>query len=62
MYFVTSATYSRRRLFEVQAPAELFLETLQHYRREGRYKLRCIAIHRRIGRLREKRPSGAKAH
>jgi putative transposase len=39
MYFVTSATYNRRRLFQVEANAVLFLETLQHYRREGHYKL-----------------------
>jgi hypothetical protein len=30
---VTSATFNRRRLFQVAANAELFLETLQQYRR-----------------------------
>jgi len=39
MYFVTSATHNRRRLFQVEANASLLLETLQHYRREGYYKL-----------------------
>jgi hypothetical protein len=28
-YFVTSATFGRRRLFQVAVNAELFLETLQ---------------------------------
>jgi putative transposase len=38
-YFVTSATFNRRRLFQIAANAELFLETLQHYRHAGHYKL-----------------------
>jgi putative transposase len=38
-FFVTSRTYNSRRIFQVAKTAELFLETLQHYRREGRYKL-----------------------
>jgi putative transposase len=36
-FFVTSATFQRRRLFQIAANAELFLEILQEYRREGRY-------------------------
>ena len=43
-YFVTSSTYNRRRLFQVTATAELFLETLQHYRREGHYKLHAFVL------------------
>jgi len=43
-YFVTSATYNRRRLFQVTTNAELFLETLQHYRREGQYKLHAFVV------------------
>ena len=43
-YFITTATYNRRRLFQVPANAELFLETLQHYRREGRYKLHASVV------------------
>jgi putative transposase len=43
-FFVTSATYNRRRLFQVPANAELFLETLQHYRREGHYKLHAFVV------------------
>jgi hypothetical protein len=37
-FFVTSATFNRRRLFQVVANAELFLETVQQYSREGNYK------------------------
>jgi len=43
-YFVTSATFNRRRLFQVAANAELFLEVLQHYRREGYYKLHAFVV------------------
>jgi putative transposase len=43
-FFVTSATFNRRRLFQVAANAELFLETLQHYRREGHYKLHAFVV------------------
>jgi putative transposase len=31
-YFVTTATHNRRRLFQVERNAHLFLEVLQHYR------------------------------
>jgi putative transposase len=34
-YFVTSATFNRRRLFQIAATAELFLKTLQKYRHAG---------------------------
>ena len=43
-YFVTSGTCDRRRLFQVAANAELFLETLQHYRRAGNYKLHAFVV------------------
>jgi len=43
-FFVTSGTYNRRRLFQVTANAELLLETLQHYRAEGHYKLHAFVI------------------
>ena len=43
-FFVTSATFQRRRLFQVTAKAELFLETLQQYRREGHYKLHAFVV------------------
>jgi putative transposase len=43
-FFITTATYNRRRLFQLPANAELFLETLQHYRRAGHYKLHAFVV------------------
>jgi putative transposase len=43
-YFVTSGTFNRRRLFQVAANAELFLETLQQYRHAGHYKLHAFVV------------------
>jgi len=43
-YFVTSRTFEHRRLFQVEAKARMFLETLQHYRAEGRYKLHAFVV------------------
>jgi putative transposase len=43
-YFITAPTYNRRRLFQTTANAELFLDTLQHYRREGHYKLHAFVV------------------
>jgi putative transposase len=43
-YFITSATYNRRRLFQTETNAQLFLDTLQHYRREGHYKLHAFVV------------------
>lgn len=43
-FFVTTQTHDRRRLFQVTATAELFLKTLQHYRREGHYKLHAFVV------------------
>jgi putative transposase len=43
-YFVKSGTFNRRRLFQVATNAELFLETLQHYRRAGHYKLHAFIV------------------
>jgi putative transposase len=43
-YFVTSRTYKSSRLFQVTANAELFLETLQHYRRAGHFKLHDFVV------------------
>ncbi len=31
-FFITTVSYNRRRIFQVTRNAELFLETLQHYR------------------------------
>jgi putative transposase len=38
-FFITAITYNRRRLFQTTVNAKLFIETLQHYRAEGFYKL-----------------------
>jgi putative transposase len=43
-FFVTTATYNRRRLLQSRANAELFLETLQHYRTLGHYKLHAFVV------------------
>ena len=43
-HFITTATFNRRRLFQTDANAALFLETLQHYRKEGRYKLHAFVV------------------
>jgi len=43
-FFITTATYNRRRLFQLPANAELFIETLQHYRHEGHYKLHAFVV------------------
>ncbi|HEV2578823.1 MAG TPA: transposase [Acidobacteriaceae bacterium] len=43
-FFITTQTYNRRRLFQTPTTAQLFLETLQHYRREGHYKLHAFVV------------------
>ena len=43
-FFITSGTYNRRRLFQVERNAELLIETLHHYRAEGRYKLHAFVV------------------
>jgi putative transposase len=43
-FFITTATYNRRRLFQLPVNAEHFIETLQHYRREGHYKLHAFVV------------------
>jgi putative transposase len=43
-YFVTSATFNRRRLFQIATNAELFLKTLQLYRHAGHYKLHAFVV------------------
>jgi putative transposase len=43
-FFVTTITYTRRRLFQVTRNAELLLETLQHYRTVGAYKLHAFVV------------------
>jgi putative transposase len=43
-FFITAIAYNRRRLFHVEARAKLFIETLQHYRAEGLYKLYAFVV------------------
>ena len=43
-YFVTSGTAQRRSVFQVNRHAELLIETLQHYRHAGNYKLHAFVI------------------
>ncbi len=43
-HFITTATFNRQRLFQIDANATLFLETLQYYRKEGRYKLHAFVV------------------
>jgi putative transposase len=43
-FFVTTATYNRRRLFQVTQNVESLLETLQHYRVEGHYLLHAFVV------------------
>jgi putative transposase len=39
MAFVTTATHQRRPIFQISRVAELFIDTLLHYRQQGHYKL-----------------------
>lgn len=41
-FFITSPTYQRQPIFCNPKTATLFLDTLQHYRREGNYKLHAF--------------------
>jgi putative transposase len=43
-FFITTITYRRRPLFQLPANCDLFLETLQHYRKEGHYKLHAFVV------------------
>ena len=43
-FFITTATYNRRRLFQVEANALLLIDTLQHYGKEGNYKLHAFVV------------------
>lgn len=43
-FFVTTATSNRRRIFQQTTKAELFLETLQHYRRQGHFLLHDFVV------------------
>ncbi len=43
-FFVTAVTYQRRTLFQNDASARLFLETLYHYRAQSRYLLHEFVV------------------
>jgi putative transposase len=43
-FFLTAITAQRCRLFQVESTAHLFLETLQHYRHQGLYKLHAFVV------------------
>ena len=43
-FFITTATYNRRRLFQVEANALLLIETLHHYSKQGNYKLHAFVV------------------
>jgi putative transposase len=43
-FFITSATFNRRRLFQVTINSALFITTLQHYRQQGHYKLHAFVV------------------
>jgi putative transposase len=42
--FVTTATRDRRPIFEISRVADLFIDTLLHYRRLGHYKLHAYVV------------------
>jgi len=44
MSFVTTATRDRRPIFEISRVAELFVDTLLHYRTLGHYKLHAYVV------------------
>ena len=43
-FFISSATWGKRSLLQSRRAAELFLEVLYHYRREGKYRLHEFVV------------------
>jgi putative transposase len=43
-FLVTTVTASRKQLFQVAANCDLFLEALQHYRKQGHYLLHDFVV------------------
>jgi len=43
-FFITAITAQRRPIFRHPSTARLFIDTLQHYRREGLYKLHAFVV------------------
>src|ERR1700722_4346100 len=44
MLYVTTATRDRRPIFEISRVADLFVDTLLHYRTLGHYKLHAYVV------------------
>ena len=45
-YFVTATTWGKRPLFQTDRMARLFIETLYHYRRQGRFSVHEFVVMR----------------
>jgi putative transposase len=43
-YFVTAVTAQRRKLFQVSRTVELLLQTIDHYRSQGRFHLHAYVV------------------
>ena len=43
-FFLSTQTWNRRRLFQVDQTAQLFLETLQHYRHQGHFRRHAFVV------------------
>jgi putative transposase len=44
VFFVTIATHERRPIFQISRVAELFIDTLRHYRTRGYFKLHAFLV------------------
>jgi putative transposase len=44
VYFVTASTWGHRSLFQTDRMARLFIDTLFHYRREGKFLLHEFVV------------------
>jgi putative transposase len=43
-YFINFSTFQRRRFFDVESYARLFLKTMYGYRRQGRFRLHAFVL------------------
>lgn len=43
-YFITSCTWQKRHIFQVELWARIFLKNLYHYKREGKYLLHAFVL------------------
>jgi putative transposase len=43
-YFITFSTAGRRRIFQIETNAAVMVDTLQHYREQGRFLLHAFVI------------------